>query len=191
MEQDRIYRGQIYYVYPQEVVGSEQEGGRPAVVVSNDVCNERSRVIEVVFLTTKSKPPLPTHVTIKSTNCVSTALCEQIESIDRSRIGRYINQVSEGEMINLEKVMLLSLQIATNLRGTKALEEWRKMLENCKCEDGEEEVEKKPEPIDAGCRELKEIDIESHPSYVRVMAERDVYKELYMGLLEIIKVAKN
>ena len=53
MEQDRIYRGQIYYIHPQEVVGSEQEGGRPAVIVSNDVCNEHSRVVEVVFLTTK------------------------------------------------------------------------------------------------------------------------------------------
>ena len=43
-----------------------KEGGRPAVIVSNDVCNEHSRVVEVVFLTTKEKPPLPTHVKINS-----------------------------------------------------------------------------------------------------------------------------
>lgn len=199
MEQDRIYRGQIYYIHPQEVVGSEQEGGRPAVIVSNDVCNEHSRVVEVVFLTTKEKPPLPTHVKINSTNCSSTALCEQIESIDKLRIGRYINQVTDAEMLRLEKAMILSLQISTNLRGTKALEEWRKMLEEYR---QDEEAEKKKEeeitvPKTVDCSEVTqdmmrntEIDIESNPAYIRVVAERDIYKELYKELLETVRTVR-
>lgn len=201
MEQDRIYRGQIYYVHQQEVVGSEQEGGRPAVIVSNNVCNEHSRVVEVVFLTTKEKPPLPTHVEICSTNRISTALCEQIESIDKSRIGKYINQVSESEMLRLEKAMMLSLQISTNLRGTKALEEWRRMIEEYKQDDDEGQQEKKEEDTvtkESDCNtviqnatENAKINIETNPAYIKVVAERDIYKELYKELLETFRGSKN
>ena len=206
MEQDRIYRGQIYYIHQQEVVGSEQEGGRPAVIVSNDVSNEHSRVVEVVFLTTKEKPPLPTHVKINSTNCSSTALCEQIDSVDKSRIGRYINQVTDAEMLRLEKAMILSLQISTNLRGTKALEEWRKMLEASKQDEEvqvkKEEGQKKEEeeitvPKTVDCSEVTqdmmrntEIDIELNPAYIRVVAERDIYKDLYKELLETVRTVR-
>lgn len=201
MEQSKIYRGQIYYVHPQEVVGSEQEGGRPAVIVSNNVCNEHSRVVEVVFLTTKEKPPLPTHVEICSTNRISTALCEQIESIDKSRIGKYINQVSESEMLRLEKAMMLSLQISTNLRGTKALEEWRRMIEEYKQDDDEGQQEKKEEDTitkESDCNaviqnatENAKINIETNPAYIKVVAERDIYKELYKELLETFRGSKN
>lgn len=201
MEQSKIYRGQIYYIHPQEVVGSEQEGGRPAVIVSNNVCNEHSRVVEVVFLTTKEKPPLPTHVEICSTNRPSTALCEQIESIDKSRIGKYINQVSESEMLRLEKAMMLSLQISTNLRGTKALEEWRRMIEEYKQDDDEGQQEKKEEDTitkESDCNaviqnatENAKINIETNPAYIKVVAERDIYKELYKELLETFRGSKN
>ena len=60
------------------MAGSEQGGGRPAVVVSNDMCNRYSPVITVVFLTTREKKDLPTHVQIKSSRYDSTALCEQV-----------------------------------------------------------------------------------------------------------------
>lgn len=197
MEQSKIYRGQIYYIHPQEVVGSEQEGGRPAIIVSNNVCNEHSRVVEVVFLTTKEKPPLPTHVKISSTNRISTALCEQIESVDRSRLGKYINQVSESEMLYLEKAMMLSLQISTNLRGTKALEEWRRMIEECK-QDDEEEKEEDTITKESDCgaivqnvTENAKINIETNPAYIKAIAERDIYKELYKELLETFRGSKN
>jgi len=162
MEQDRIYRGQIYYVHQQDVVGSEQEGGRPAIIVSNDMCNEHSRVVEVVFLTTKEKPPLPTHVLIRSTNKPSIALCEQIESIDKSRIGKYVNEVSPGEMKGLEKAMMISLQIDMTLRGTKALDEWRKLIEKNKEELGtnlEEDLAPDVSVVESNAKP----DVEEHP----------------------------
>ena len=197
MDQQTYYRGQIYYVYPSEAVGSEQEGGRPAIIVSNDVGNEFSKVVEVVYLTTREKKPLPTHVRISSTNRQSIALCEQIETIDKQRIGKYINEISEGELKNLEKAMLVSLGIQTNLKGTKYLELWRKMAESYEAEEapeenpaiktsGEEvkEQEKGMEKAVAAPLNPELRDIETEPAYIKLAAQRDVYKELYMNLLK-------
>lgn len=56
-------RGEIYYIESTyRETGSEQRGGRPAVIVSNDKNNENSEVVEVVYMTTKPKNDLPTHV---------------------------------------------------------------------------------------------------------------------------------
>lgn len=131
MRGQEYYRGQIYYVNPRccGYRGSEQGGGRPAVIVSNDVGNGYSKVVEVVFLTTREKKPLPTHVAIGSARHPSIALCEQIETVDKRRIGRYINEVTEAELSRIEKAILISLDIATDVRGSKALEKWRQMME--------------------------------------------------------------
>ncbi len=176
--EERVYRGQIYYIHQTEVTGSEQEGGRPAVIVSNDVGNEYSRVVEVVFLTTKEKAPLPTHVAINSTSKPSTALCEQIESIDKSRIGRYINEVSPGEMKRLEKAMLLSLQIDTTLRGTKALEEWRKMMEEVKKKE-ELEASSKKEQVSTRQAVREEMPIKARGEASQLLVYcRSCYKKM-------------
>lgn len=132
MSEKKYYRGQIYYVYPKDYTGSEQGGGRPAIIVSNDVGNEYSQVVEVVFLTTREKKPLPTHVAINSAKYPSTALCEQIDSVDKERIGGYINEISQAEMKNIERALLVSLDISCNLKGSKALEAWRKLMEDCR-----------------------------------------------------------
>ena len=55
-----IYRGDIYYIMPfYTVTGSEQRAGRPGVVVSNDINNRHSPNVEIVFLTSQEKKPLP------------------------------------------------------------------------------------------------------------------------------------
>ena len=60
-------RGEIYYIESTyRETGSEQRGGRPAVIVSNDKNNENSEVVEVVYMTTKPKNDLPTHVFIRT-----------------------------------------------------------------------------------------------------------------------------
>lgn len=82
-----INRGDIWYIgngYP--AVGSEQRPGRPAVVVSNQQNNRYGEVVEVIYLTTAPKRDLPTHVTIRSSGRVSTALCEQISTVSVERL---------------------------------------------------------------------------------------------------------
>lgn len=84
-----INRGDVFYVNRSETIGSEQRSGRPAIIVSNPECNEHSPVVEVVYLTCQYKKPMPTHVRIESIGRRSTALCEQITSVDVSRLGDY------------------------------------------------------------------------------------------------------
>ena len=200
MNEQTYHRGQIYYVYPRgyDYTGSEQGGGRPAIIVSNDVGNEYSSVVEVVFLTTREKKPLPTHVKIISSRCPSIALCEQIETVDKGRIGNYINEISQAELKGIEKAILISLDIATNIRGSKALETWRRMMETWEDESTPEEAtisssedakeaEKGMEAaeIPASKQTEENIDLEAAPEYIRMKTERDVYKEMYMNLLQM------
>ena len=107
-----IKRGDIWYTESgYNTVGSEQRPGRPAIVVSNDRNNEYSSALEVVYLTTQPKHDLPTHVTIRSTNRESIALCEQITSVAVERFGDYCGRVTEQEMSRIETAMQISLAL--------------------------------------------------------------------------------
>lgn len=190
--ENKVYRGEIYYIHETEVSGNEQAGGRPGIIVSNDVGNEHSPVVTVVYLTTQEKKPLPTHVKINTAIKPSVALCEQIYSVDKGRIWKYINEVSEGELKNLEKAMLVSLGIQTNLKGMKYLEVWRKMAESYYAEE-RSDTHTVDKTLEEGKKDRTDVtqsplpprleDIKSEPDYIRVVAQRDLYKELYIELL--------
>ena len=107
----RINRGDIFYVNPSETVGSEQRSGRPAIIVSNPLCNEHSPVVEVVYLTCQYKKPMPTHVRIESAGKRSTALCEQISSVDVSRLGDFKGHLTDREMAQVDVALMASLDL--------------------------------------------------------------------------------
>jgi len=73
-------RGRIRFIGKATSIGSEQTGERSAIIVSSDEQNRSSTEVEVVFLTTKKKRLMPTHVRIDSALDLSIALCEQIQS---------------------------------------------------------------------------------------------------------------
>lgn len=104
-------RGEIYYIerYQSEEAGSEQHAGRPAIIVSNDRNNEFSETVEVVYLTTRPKNDLPTHVKIRSATRESVALCEQVTTVSVSRVGEYIGACTDSEMRMLETAIAISL----------------------------------------------------------------------------------
>ena len=106
-----INRGDIFYVNPSETVGSEQRSGRPAIIVSNPLCNEHSPVVEVVYLTCQYKKPMPTHVRIESAGKRSTALCEQISSVDVSRLGDFKGHLTDREMAQVDVALMASLDL--------------------------------------------------------------------------------
>ena len=106
-----INRGDVFYVNRSETIGSEQRSGRPAIIVSNPECNEHSPVVEVVYLTCQYKKPMPTHVRIESIGRRSTALCEQITSVDVSRLGDYKGHLTDGEMEQVDMALMKSLSI--------------------------------------------------------------------------------
>ncbi len=104
-----IRRGDIYYIENWYAVGSEQRAGRPAVVVSNDMNNQHSTTVEVVYLTTQPKTDLPTHTAITGLKSPSTTLCEQITTVSIERLGNYCGHVTDAEMEKINAAMRISL----------------------------------------------------------------------------------
>lgn len=119
----KINRGDIFYVNRSETIGAEQQSGRPAIIVSNPECNEHSPVVEVVYLTCKNKKHLPTHVRIESAGRRSTALCEQITSVDVSRLGDYKGHLtdSEAELVDIALMRSLGIQSLVQQAATEPL----------------------------------------------------------------------
>lgn len=94
-----------------EATGSEQGANRPAVVVSNDTGNRYAPIVEVVYLTTRLKSGMPTHVFVGSAERPSIALCEQIVTVCKSRLERRIGRVTAEEMKNIDRALKRSLGI--------------------------------------------------------------------------------
>lgn len=111
MTKSTIKRGDIYFITGTYGTGSEQTGERPAIVVSNDTGNRHAPVVEVVYLTTKRKTAIPTHVFINSAERPSIALCEQIVTVCKSRLERYIGSITVAEMRRIDKALSTSLGI--------------------------------------------------------------------------------
>lgn len=103
-----IHRGEIFYMTFKEQIGSEQQGGRPVIVVSNETCNKFSPTVTVIPLTTKDKKPLPTHVelNVEGLPVYGTILCEQVQSVSHYRLGSYVGEVDDRIMRKIEKSTL-------------------------------------------------------------------------------------
>jgi mRNA-degrading endonuclease toxin of MazEF toxin-antitoxin module len=87
------------------------------VVVSNDTGNRHAPVVEVVYLTTKRKTEIPTHVYINSAERPSIALCEQIVTVCKSRLERYMGSVTVAEMRRIDRALTTSLGIKHKTGG--------------------------------------------------------------------------
>ena len=106
-----IKRGDIYYINSANTqpCGSEQGSNRPGLIVSNNKCNTYSPVLEVVYLTSKIKRhQLPTHVRIMALY-ESTALCEQVHSVAKERLGNYVGHISAAEQQQIDKALRVSI----------------------------------------------------------------------------------
>lgn len=116
-----VYRGDIFFVRKGGFnTGSEQDAGRPAVVVSNDKGNEHSPCVEVVYLTTQEKNPLPTHVDIVC-RTASIALCEQVHTVYKDRLTEYVRTCTEGEMKAIDKALMISLGLGQTPEPTSSV----------------------------------------------------------------------
>lgn len=109
MTQD-FYRGDIFFIAHSPVSGSEQGGHRPGVIVSNDLANRYSPNVEVVFLTSQEKKPMPTHVPVQC-KVPSTALCENIQTVSKERLDGFVRSCTAEEMKQIDSALLHSLGI--------------------------------------------------------------------------------
>ncbi len=111
---EQIKRGEIDYANLCPVVGSEQGGDRPVLILQNNKGNLHSRTTIVAAITSElDKPNLPTHVIFKS-DCMkkeSMVLLEQIRTIDKSRLGRFVGTMDSKTMKRVDKAILISFGI--------------------------------------------------------------------------------
>lgn len=112
----RYLRGDIYYADMEPHIGSEQGGKRPVVVLQNNIGNRHSPTLIVVTVTTRTekKKNQPTHVLVDSNPAFeepSMILLEQIFTIDKSRIERFMGYASKAEMLRIDMALLVSLAL--------------------------------------------------------------------------------
>ena len=117
-----IKRGDIYYAELNPVIGSEQGGTRPVLIISNDIGNRHSTTGIVAAITSRvhTKAKLPTHTAIRDfegLNKDSIILLEQIRTIDKKRLQEYIGMLSESEMARVDKALAISVSLNI-LKGT-------------------------------------------------------------------------
>lgn len=111
-----IKRGEIYFAQLNPVVGSEQGGVRPVLVVQNDIGNQYSPTTIVLAITSQiNKAKLPTHVELKAIlyglERDSVILTEQIRTIDKTRLKQRIAVLNEETMQKVDQAMLISLDL--------------------------------------------------------------------------------
>ena len=110
----KIKRGDIYYANLNPVIGSEQGGTRPVLIISNDVGNKHSPTVIVAPITSRihTKAKLPTHYFINTEDGLqapSIILLEQIRTIDKKRLDSYIGHLSQKNIDGVNEAILISL----------------------------------------------------------------------------------
>lgn len=109
-----IKRGEIYFAQLNPVIGSEQGGIRPVLVVQNDIGNQYSPTTIVLAITSQiNKAKLPTHVELKANKYGldkdSVILAEQIRTIDKARLKQRIAFLDEDFMTSVDEALEISL----------------------------------------------------------------------------------
>ncbi len=117
MEPGELRRGDIFYADLSPVVGSEQGGTRPVLVLQNDIGNRYSPTTIVAAITSRiSKVKLPTHVEIPASKsglqADSVILLEQLRTIDRRRLIEKVSRLDPATMERVDRALQISLGLA-------------------------------------------------------------------------------
>ena len=113
-----IRRGDIYYADLRPVVGSEQGGVRPVLIIQNDVGNKHSPTVICAAITSRmNKAKLPTHVELPTRECEmikdSVILLEQLRTIDKQRLKERICHSDDELQRKVDRALMVSLELTT------------------------------------------------------------------------------
>ncbi|MBP1578313.1 MAG: type II toxin-antitoxin system PemK/MazF family toxin [Oscillospiraceae bacterium] len=113
-----VKRGDIFYADLSPVVGSEQGGVRPVLIVQNDVGNRYSPTVIAAALTSqKDKSRLPTHIELSSQSCGlsrdSIVLLEQIRTIDKRRLKERMGRLDDVSMTRINHALEVSFGLGS------------------------------------------------------------------------------
>lgn len=111
-------RGDLYYANLSPVIGSEQAGRRPVLIIQNNIGNRHSPTIIIASVTSKPdvKAKLPTHCYIKAGAALklpSVVLLEQIRTIDKRRLEQYIGKIDSAYMKQIDSALAISVGLST------------------------------------------------------------------------------
>ena len=109
----QVKRGDVYYAELDPVIGSEQGGVRPVLIVQNDVGNKYSPTIICAAITSQiNKAKLPTHIEIDCTKYTlvkdSVVLLEQVRTVDKKRLREKIGHLDENFMSRVDRALRVS-----------------------------------------------------------------------------------
>ena len=109
-----VKRGEIYYADLSPVVGSEQGGIRPVLIVQNDIGNKHSpTVIAAAITSNKEKSALPTHISVQASSCGlakdSVVLLEQVRTLDKRRLKERMGELDDSAMAQVNSALSTSL----------------------------------------------------------------------------------
>lgn len=115
---EQIHRGDIFYADLSPVVGSEQGGVRPVLIVQNDVGNRHSPTVIAAAITSQTnKARLPTHIELSGQSCGlsrdSVVLLEQIRTIDKKRLKEHMGRIDEGLMNRIDGAIAVSFGLSS------------------------------------------------------------------------------
>lgn len=113
-----VHRGDIYYADLSPVVGSEQGGVRPVLIVQNDVGNKFSPTVIAAAITSQhDKANLPTHIEVHAENTGllkdSVVLLEQIRTLDKHRLKEKMGRLDPGSMNRVNQALSISFGLPT------------------------------------------------------------------------------
>ena len=113
-----VHRGDIYYADLSPVVGSEQGGVRPVLIVQNDVGNKFSPTVIAAAITSQhDKATLPTHIEVNAENNGllkdSVVLLEQVRTIDKHRLKEKMGRLDTGSMNRVNQALSISFGLPT------------------------------------------------------------------------------
>lgn len=113
-----IRRGDVFYADLRPVVGSEQGGIRPVLIIQNDIGNRHSPTVICAAITSRmNKAKLPTHVEIDAKKCEivknSVILLEQLRTIDKTRLRDKVCHLDESILNEVNRALMVSLELTT------------------------------------------------------------------------------
>ena len=111
-----IRRGDIYYAELNPVVGSEQGGTRPVLIISNNMGNRHSPTVIIAAITSRvqTKFKLPTHTAVNDFEGLdkdSVVLLEQIRTVDKKRLKQYMGMMTAETMARVDKALAISISL--------------------------------------------------------------------------------
>lgn len=107
-----VKKGEVYYADLNPVIGCEQGGCRPVIIVQNDIGNLYSPTTIVVPVTCRTrKQKLPTHINVKGADLPKKfiALLEQLRTIDKSRLQKKMGKITQKSLNKIDTGLLISL----------------------------------------------------------------------------------